>query len=181
MAGKDDACVVTRVKAIPCAMRGRKLLHPKRTEYGKQIRKAYENHEITEQRKNIQQLEPRYDGICNCITTVSKDTLYIGAVMNDEAKTLDDYLYHAKDGDSYGVFKLSPRECGRLMGVTDDDIDKMMSVNSNSQCYKQYGNSIVTSVLMAIFSQLNIKGVKPWNDMSQEEKENMIRGKLWNK
>ena len=60
------------------------------------------------------------------------------------------------------------------MGVSDDDIDKMASVNSNTQLYKQAGNSIVVTVLMAIFSQLHIKGVKPWNDMTQEEREELI-------
>lgn len=82
---------------------------------------------------------------------------------------LDDYLY--KD---YGVFKLTPRECLRLMAVRDDDIDRMMEVNSNTQCYKQAGNSIVVTVLMAIFSQLNIKGVTPWNELDQEQREQLI-------
>lgn len=72
----------------------------------------------------------------------------------DEEKTIEDYLYTAKDGEQYGIFKLSPRECGRLMDVSDEDIDKMFSVNSNSQCYKQFGNSIVVNVLVAIFGQL---------------------------
>ena len=45
----------------------------------------------------------------------------------------------------------------------------MFAVNSNSQCYKQYGNSIVVPVLMAIFSQLNIAGVEPWNDRTENE------------
>ena len=84
-------------------------------------------------------------------------------------KTIDDYLYTAKDGEQYGIFKLTPRECGRLMGVSDKDIDAMFSVNSNSQCYKQFGNSIVVPVLEAIFSQLNIKGVKPWNEVHKDE------------
>ena len=82
---------------------------------------------------------------------------------------VEDYLW--KD---YGVFKLSPRECGRLMAVKDSDIDKMLAVNSKSQCYKQFGNSIVVTVLMAIFSQLNIKGVKPWNDMTEEERQALV-------
>lgn len=82
---------------------------------------------------------------------------------------VEDFLY--KD---FGVFKLTPRECGRLMGVRDQDIDKMFSVNSNSQCYKQFGNSIVVPVLMAIFSQLNIKGVTPWNDLTQDQRETLI-------
>ena len=84
-------------------------------------------------------------------------------------KTIDDYLY--KD---FGVFKLTPRECLRLMAVRDQDIDKMFSVNSNSQCYKQAGNSIVVTVLMAIFSQLNIKGVTPWNELNQTQREELI-------
>jgi site-specific DNA-cytosine methylase len=87
----------------------------------------------------------------------------------DGEKSVEDYLFTAKDGESYGVFKLTPRECGRLMGVDDKRIDKMFAVNSNSQCYKQYGNSIVVPVLMAIFSQLNIAGVKPWNDRTENE------------
>ena len=87
---------------------------------------------------------------------------------------VEDYLFTAKDGESYGVFKLTPRECGRLMGVTDADIDKMFAVNSNSQCYKQFGNSIVVPVLMAIFSQLNIKGVKPWNELTESERQELV-------
>lgn len=61
----------------------------------------------------------------------------------------------------YRIRKLTPRECGRLMGVKDGDIDKMLAVNSASQCYKQFGNSIVVQVLEAIFKKLNIeqKGV----------------------
>jgi DNA (cytosine-5)-methyltransferase 1 len=54
------------------------------------------------------------------------------------------------------------------MGVTDDDADKMLAVNSNSQCYKQAGNSIVVSVLEAIFRQLGIKGVEAWNKAKGE-------------
>lgn len=91
-----------------------------------------------------------------------------------EKDTVENYLHTAKDGEQYGVFKLTPRECGRLMGVNDADIDKMFSVNSNSQCYKQFGNSIVVPVLMALFSQLNIKGVKPRNDCTEDEWQKLI-------
>ena len=93
----------------------------------------------------------------------------------DGTKKIDDYLLTAKDGEQYGVFKLTPRECGRLMGVNDNDINKMFSVNSNSQCYKQFGNSIVVPVLMGIFSQLNIKGVKPWNEQTEAERYELIK------
>ncbi len=62
--------------------------------------------------------------------------------------------------DEYSIRKLTPRECGRLMGVADEDITKMEEVNSNSQLYKQFGNSIVVDVLCAIFKQLNIEQAK---------------------
>lgn len=64
---------------ICVAMRGREsaCLTPRRTEYGKQIRKEYEAGIVKEQRKNIQQLEPREDGKTNCLTTVQKDNLII--------------------------------------------------------------------------------------------------------
>lgn len=57
----------------------------------------------------------------------------------------------------YRIRKLTPRECGRLMGVSDEDIDKMEAVNSNSQLYKQFGNSIVVAVMVAMFRNLNIE------------------------
>jgi site-specific DNA-cytosine methylase len=56
----------------------------------------------------------------------------------------------------YRVRKLTPRECGRLMGVSDEDISKMAAVNSNTQLYKQFGNSIVVDVMCAMFRNLNI-------------------------
>ena len=62
------------------------------------------------------------------------------------------YLYNV----GYRIRKLTPRECGRLMGVSDEDIDKMAAVNSNTQLYKQFGNSIVVDVMCAMFKNLNI-------------------------
>src|SRR5690606_29535530 len=55
------------------------------------------------------------------------------------------------------IRKLTPRECGRLMGLRDDEIDKILAVNSNTQAYKQFGNSIVVDVLVAIFKELLLK------------------------
>lgn len=51
------------------------------------------------------------------------------------------------------IRKLTPKECWRLMGFSDDDFDKAEKINSNTQLYKQAGNSIVVNVLMAIFKQ----------------------------
>jgi DNA (cytosine-5)-methyltransferase 1 len=75
----------------------------------------------------------------------------------------------------YRIRKLTPKECWRLMGYTDEDYEKASKVNSNTQLYKQAGNAIVKQVLMAIFSQLNIKGVKAWNDMTETEKRAIIK------
>lgn len=66
---------------------------------------------------------------------------------------------------TYRVRKLTPREVWRLMGFSDEDYEKAAEVNSKTQLYKQAGNSIVKDVLMAIFSQLNIKGVPMWNEV----------------
>lgn len=56
--------------------------------------------------------------------------------------------------NGYSIRKLTPLECWRLMGFTDEDFYKAQAVNSNSQLYKQAGNAIVVPVLEAIFSQL---------------------------
>ena len=52
------------------------------------------------------------------------------------------------------IRKLTPKECWRLMGFDDEDFEKASRVNSNSQLYKQAGNSICVPVLMAIFKEL---------------------------
>jgi len=40
------------------------------------------------------------------------------------------------------------------MGFDDDSFERAEKVNSNSQLYKQAGNSIVVDVLMAIFKEM---------------------------
>ena len=52
------------------------------------------------------------------------------------------------------IRKLTPRECWRLMGFSDEDFEKAEAVCSNTQLYKQAGNSIVVNVLMAGFWEL---------------------------
>ena len=109
------------------------VLRPVRTKYGKEIRKAYENGEVEESRHNMTKLEPRQDGISNTITTVQKDNLL-------------------KDG--FRIRKLTPRECWRLQGFPDWAFDKAQEVNSNSQLYKQAGNSVTVNVIKAIAERL---------------------------
>lgn len=52
------------------------------------------------------------------------------------------------------IRKLTPRECWRLMAFTDEDFGNAKKVNSDSQLYKQAGNSIVVKVLEEIFKQM---------------------------
>lgn len=54
----------------------------------------------------------------------------------------------------YRIRKLTPKECWRLMDFSDEDFHKAEKVNSNTQLYKQAGNSIVVNVLVAILGQL---------------------------
>lgn len=81
-----------------------------------------------------QRLEINKQGTSNTITTVQKDN----------------YVVY----NSYRIRKLTAKECWRLMGFSDDDFHKAEEVNSNSQLYKQAGNSIVVDVLEGIFKQL---------------------------
>ena len=99
-----------------------------------------------------QVLEPNVDGVCNALTTVQKDNMLLEIT------------------EQYRVRKLTPKECWRLMGFSDEDYEKAAEVNSKTQLYKQAGNSIVKDVLMAIFSQLNIKGVSMWNEVHHDAK-----------
>lgn len=82
-----------------------------------------------------QRLEINTKGTSNAITTVQKDNYVI-------------------ENNDYRIRKLTPKECWRLMGFDDESFEKAAQVNSNSQLYKQAGNSIVVNVLEAIFKKL---------------------------
>lgn len=62
----------------------------------------------------------------------------------------------SEDGNHFmKIRKLTPLECWRLMGFDDDDFYKAKSVGiSDTQLYRQAGNSIVVNVLEAIFQKL---------------------------
>lgn len=71
-------------------------------------------------------------------------------------RTSNTYRYNNAiqvNGDTR-IRKLTPKECWRLMGFDDESFFKAEKVVSNSQLYKQAGNSIVVNVLMAIFGKL---------------------------
>lgn len=89
------------------------------------------------------------------------DFRYIGMegaprVYEDVAPNINarDYKSPLQVSENRRLRKLTPRECWRLMGFTDEDFAKAEKVNSNTQLYKQAGNSIVVPVLEAIFRQM---------------------------
>ena len=78
-----------------------------------------------------------------------------GRVGKQVAQTLNTSPQQAVVEPSLRIRKLTPKECFRLMGFDDADIDVLIENGiSNTQLYKQAGNSIVVNVLEAIFDNL---------------------------
>lgn len=77
-----------------------------------------------------------------------------GRVGKGIVQTLTTSCDHGIIEPAFRIRRLTPLECWRLMGFTDEDFKKAQQVNSNSQLYKQAGNSIVKQVLMAIFKEM---------------------------
>ena len=85
-----------------------------------------------------------YTNIGNKRGTVQPQTIQTLTSYNDKGVVMPDFR----------IRKLTPLECWRLMGFSDEDFKKAEKVNSNTQLYKQAGNSIVVDVLMGIFKEL---------------------------
>ena len=104
-------------------------LTPKRTEYGKQIRKQYEAGEVLAMRKEVSQLEPRQDGKTNTLTTVQKDNLI----------------------QTSRIRRLTPTECARLQTIPE----WYKWYCSDTQQYRMLGNGWTVEVIKHIFSFIN--------------------------
>ncbi|MGY4559449.1 DNA (cytosine-5-)-methyltransferase [Bacillus thuringiensis] len=79
-----------------------------------------------------------------------------GRVGKGVAQTLDTACNQAiiEDKPPYRIRKLTPRECWRLQGFPDSAFDKAQEVNSDSQLYKQAGNSVTVPVIYEIAKKL---------------------------
>ncbi len=85
----------------------------------------------------VQRLEVNAKGVTNTLTSVQKDNMVIEP--------------------NWRIRKLTPLECWRLMGFGDEDFRKAQKAGiSNTQLYKQAGNSIVVNVLESILNNLFI-------------------------
>lgn len=125
---------------------------------------------------NAQQLEYRFDDCSNALTTVQKDNLIVETVIvKNQAREITKQTdvascLMARDYKGFGnqemtavieyannlwIRRLTPKECFRLMGFSDCDIDILIDNGiSNTQLYKMAGNSIVVDVLEEIFVEL---------------------------
>ena len=112
------------------------LIENKVVKNGDVINHSYTN---SKTRPNLVDFIESGDGIMPTLTT--RPDIF-GVVVSDDDELL-------------AIRKLTPRECWRLMGMSDEDFDKAQAVPmSNAQLYKQAGNAIVVDVLEAIFKNL---------------------------
>ena len=73
-----------------------------------------------------------------------------GRVGKGIANTLDTGCQQGVVTEDIRIRKLTPKECWRLQGFPDWTFDKAAEVNSDSQLYKQAGNSVTVNVIAAI-------------------------------
>ena len=137
------------------------------------IRTNYSSYKLSKLLKNndsiIDTIKARFDGCPQCIlvknankqdvliyddynSKIRKDQNTIGTLTTNCGSSTIRNGWKLIDG--VRIRKLTPRECWRLMGFDDEDFDKASKINSNTQLYKQAGNSIVVNVLEAILSNL---------------------------
>lgn len=99
------------------------------------------------------------DGVCTCLTS--------------SVGTGGGYVPMHNCTPSLRIRKLTPKECWRLMGFDDSDFEKAEKTNSNTQLYKQAGNSIVVPVVEHIIKALFDCGAL--ENKREEEKEMELR------
>jgi len=119
----------TGLYAIPQAV----ALTETRTDAAKETRKKNNKLGLDYSSRRDKNLSIRKDSLSNCITS---------------NKSIESFIL-----DDYKIRRLTPRECMRLMGFPDSFITPC----SDTQTYKQAGNSIVTNVLKEIFKEMRLK------------------------
>ena len=95
-------------------------------------------------------------GVSNTLTSVEKDNYLIETEMEKtERPKGKGWVWDDETRKWFRIRKLTPRECFRLMDVSESDIDKIQNAGiSKSQQYKMAGNSIVVACLAGIFGNL---------------------------
>ena len=107
-------------------------------------------------------------GLANTLTTSCNQGVLEPKIIDDQGRLKESYKQHdvvptlraqthgnpPKLYDGYRIRKLTPLECWRLQGFPDSVFRKAESVVSNSQLYKQAGNSVTVNVIAAIAEKL---------------------------
>ena len=129
------------------------VLRQERTEQGKQLRKLSKGDKGLKFNAGNKEFCPRTDGLSNTLSTSTKDNmLAVPELRCIEGCMVDKY------GNRYRVRKLTPKECFRLMDVSDEDIKKMESSGvAKTNLYKLAGNSIVVACMFHIFRKLFVE------------------------
>ena len=86
-------------------------------------------------------------------TYESSNRLYDTDGISPTLQTQEQGYYKTQDK----IRKLTPLECWRLQGFTDEEFYKAQKVNSDSQLYKQAGNSITVNVMVEILKKIYLK------------------------
>lgn len=134
------------------------------------IRHSYSTSRMNGQMKDIQQnnMCPTLDTRCDCLGVVVNDSLLVADGKTrkfKESEISGTLLTNSNFGGigvqliqglqtNYRIRKLTPLEVFRLMGVKDEDFEKIAKNQSNASLYHLAGDSIVVNVLMAIFGKL---------------------------
>ena len=129
------------------------VLRQERTEQGKELRKLAKGDKGIKFNGGNKEFCPRTDGLSNTLSTSTKDNmLAVPELRCIEGCMVDKY------GNRYRVRKLTPKECFRLMDVSDEDIKKMESSGvAKTNLYKLAGNSIVVACMFHIFRKLFVE------------------------
>ena len=109
-----------------------------------------------------------YEGCFRCLKTITHDSgvalklnvLNINSNKGIFVKVSDELIVYAVWYEKYQCYiairKLTPKECFRLQGWSDDYFEKAQFVNSDSQLYKQAGNGVTVTVIEAIARKMNV-------------------------
>lgn len=171
------------------------VMTPKRTDFGKAIRKHYEQGDIKISRHDMTEIEPRQDGVSNTLTSVQKDNLVVEpqiAAMcgrnpdnpSERGRSNGRYkqrLEMNENGTSntltgvqkdnlvveprYRIRKLTPRECFRLMDVDDADIDKIQEAGISNS--QQYKMAGNSIVVACLYHLFRKMFTEPQNEERQ--------------
>lgn len=109
-----------------------------------------------------------YEGCFHCLKANAHDSgvalklnvLNINSNKGIFVRVSDELIVYAAWYEKYQCYiairKLTPRECFRLQGWSDDYFEKAQFVNSDSQLYKQAGNGVTVTVIEAISRKMNV-------------------------